>query len=44
MGQLSAVNEQTKWWGILWEFLVAATALVIGLCPSARGRLSCILY
>lgn len=39
-GQLSAVNEKTKWWGILWEFLIAATALVVGSCPSAMGRLS----
>lgn len=40
MEELSAVNEETKSWGILWEFLVAATALVIGSCPSAMGILS----
>lgn len=27
MGQLNAVDEETKLWGILQEFLIAATAL-----------------
>lgn len=32
---------EDRWWGILQEFLIAATSLVVGLCPSAVGSLSC---